>query len=102
MRRGDQSHFLGELAERAVDRRLAGLDPAARQRPLARVRAETRGAPGEQKTGGVVGVGDQRHRDRRVPPAVERYGEALMRREVVAHPRLEIWTEGRERHHLQS
>jgi hypothetical protein len=63
---------------------------------------ETGGAAGEQEAGVTIRVGDQRHRDRRMPAAIERHRQALVRREMVADATLEIGTEGRKRHRLHA
>jgi hypothetical protein len=82
-----KAELLVQLAQGRGFRRLAGVDAAARQRPLARVGAQPRRAPGEQEARAALVVGHEHEGDRRQPAAVGGDGAALEAEQVRAGAR---------------
>src|SRR6185436_3608100 len=92
--RGGETDLLAELAERRGDRVLAGIDAAAGQRPLPRVRPQLRGATGEQEARGTVGVGDGCHGDGGGAAVLNRNREPLVALEIRGDAGAELGIEG--------
>ena len=79
--------FLGQLTPRAVDGRLARLEPPAGQRPLPRVLAQIRRTPREQKARASGRIAEQHDGHGRRPPPIDRQRPPLEHREMRARPR---------------
>ena len=85
--------LFAELTKRGFQRGLAGVDPSARQCPLAGVRVQSRTAFGQQECG-IVSMTDDDDRDRRVFQAIRRTSSIVETVDITADFQFQRVVEG--------